>query len=206
MKYRIIDPAAWDRKEYFDHYLQVVPCTYSLTTKLDLTAFRQKGRKLYPAMLHSITQAVNRFENFRTAFRPDGQLVIYDKMNPSYTVFHPDRRTFSILWTEYAEDYDTFFSRYQEDLHLYGAVKGLTPKPGQPENCFDVSMLPWHSFDGFNLNVSSGRHLLPIFTLGRYQEEQGRCWIPIAVQVHHAVCDGYHVCCFLDELQSLLDC
>ena len=29
--------------------------------------------------------------------------------------------------------------------------------------------------------------------------------IPLSIQVHHAVCDGFHVCRFLDELQDLLN-
>ena len=29
--------------------------------------------------------------------------------------------------------------------------------------------------------------------------------MPLAIQVHHAVCDGFHVCRFLDELQDLLN-
>lgn len=29
-------------------------------------------------------------------------------------------------------------------------------------------------------------------------------WIPLSIQVHHAVCDGFHVCRFINELQELL--
>lgn len=28
--------------------------------------------------------------------------------------------------------------------------------------------------------------------------------LPLAVQVHHGVCDGFHVCRFVNELQELL--
>ena len=29
--------------------------------------------------------------------------------------------------------------------------------------------------------------------------------MPLAVQVHHAVCDGFHVCRLVNELQARLD-
>ena len=62
---------------------------------------------------------------------------------------------------------------------------------------------PWATFEGFNLNLQdSYRYLLPIFTLGKYREENGRTWLPLAMQVHHAVCDGYHACRFAEELQA----
>jgi chloramphenicol O-acetyltransferase len=57
-----------------------------------------------------------------------------------------------------------------------------------------------------NLNLKKGYdYLLPIFTFGKYYEDGGKYYIPLSIQVHHAVCDGFHVCRFLDELQDLLN-
>ena len=50
MEYRVIDRSNWQRKEYFEHYLKVVPCTYSITTKLDITAIKKQRLKLYPTI------------------------------------------------------------------------------------------------------------------------------------------------------------
>ena len=202
MDYQLIDPANWPRAEYFDHYLNAVPCSYSMTVQMELTAIRRAGLKLYPTMLYLLTKTVNRFGQFRMAFRPDGQLVRYHSMYPSYTVFHPETETFSNIWTEYAPDYGEFLRRYNADLERYGSCTAFMAKPGVPENSFTVSMIPWAGFDGFNLNTADFKYLIPIFTLGRYSEEAGRCLLPIAVQVHHAVCDGYHICAFINDLQE----
>lgn len=87
----------------------------------------------------------------------------------------------------------------------YGDRKGLLGKPGMPENVFPVSMIPWTSFEGFNLNLQKGYdYLLPVFTMGKFYEENGRRFLPLSVQVHHAVCDGFHLCRFLMELQELI--
>ena len=57
-----------------------------------------------------------------------------------------------------------------------------------------------------NLNLQKGySYLIPIFTLGKYYEEDGRIVLPLAVQVHHAVCDGFHICRFVNELQELIN-
>ena len=94
---------------------------------------------------------------------------------------------------------------YARDLERFGSVEKMTAKPGQPENSFTVSMLPWRSFEGFNLNIAGNEYLLPIFTIGKYQETDGGYFIPLAIQVHHAVCDGFHVCRFINALQASLD-
>lgn len=91
-------------------------------------------------------------------------------------------------------------------MRLYGAREGFWGKPHPPENLCDISMIPWQTFTGFHLDLPRGeRHLLPIFTMGKVHEVQGKWLLPLAVQVHHGVCDGFHVCRFVEELQQLLD-
>lgn len=37
MKFKVIDKENWERKEYFDYYYSNVPCTYTMTVKLNIT-------------------------------------------------------------------------------------------------------------------------------------------------------------------------
>lgn len=205
MDFLKIDRASWPRKEYFEHYFSDVPCTYSITAKLDISPIVERKQKLYPAMLYFITTIVNRHPEFRTAINGNGELGVYSDMLPSYTVFHKDTETFSNLWTTYSPDFDVFLAAYENDMLQYRDLKGLVGKPNPPENHFTVSMLPWTTFDGFNLNLQRGYdYLKPIFTMGKYDGEAGQIFMPLAIQVHHAVCDGFHVCRFINELQELV--
>ena len=87
----------------------------------------------------------------------------------------------------------------------YGTVEAFNAKPDTPENCFDVSMIPWASFESFHLHTQGFTYLLPIFTMGKYCEENGEYYLPLALQVHHAVCDGFHACRFINTLQEEID-
>ena len=49
------------------------------------------------------------------------------------------------------------------------------------------------------------KFLLPIFTMGKFFERDGKRLLPLAIQVHHAVCDGYHVGVFVEKLQGYID-
>lgn len=49
------------------------------------------------------------------------------------------------------------------------------------------------------------QYLLTIFTMGKHYEENSRYILPLAIQVHHVVCDGLHVSCFVNELQELIE-
>lgn len=196
----------WVRKEYFEHYFSNIPCTYSMTVRLDITQIVKQQVKLYPAMLYYLTTVVNRHSEFRTAFNENNELGIYSEMIPCYTVFHKDTEAFSNIWTNYTPNFEEFCNAYENDILQYVNEKGMTAKPNVPSNYFNVSMIPWATFEGFNLNLQKGYdYLKPIFTIGKYYQETGRTLIPLATQVHHAVCDGFHVCRLIDELQELIN-
>ncbi len=204
--FQLIDRSTWKREEYFNHYFSDVPCTYSMTVRLDITELREKRVSLYPTMLYLIACVVNRHEEFRTALDNNGEVGVYDYLSPCYTVFHKESETFSNLWTTYSPNYKQFCANYENDTQEYGSINRMIAKPNAPENTFPVSMIPWSSFEGFNLNLQKGySYLLPIFTMGRFEIVNGRCLLPLAVQVHHAVCDGFHLSRFFNELQELIE-
>lgn len=206
MEFYKIDKKNWIRKEYFEHYFSNVPCTYSMTTKIDITKIVKAKKKIYPSMLYYITTIVNRHSEFRTAFNEKGELGVFDEMIPSYTIFHKDTETFSDIWTEYKPVIEDFYIEYEKDIQQYGYRNSMVGKPNVPQNIFTVSMIPWATFEGFNLNLQKGyEYLLPIFTMGKFYKDAEKIILPLAIQVHHAVCDGFHLCRFINELQELIN-
>lgn len=156
-------------------------------------------------MLWFLTQAVNQLPEFRTALTDKG-LGIYDRMHPAYTVFNKESKNFSGIWTEYSKNYRDFLRAYEEDVRKYATATSYAPKLNRTENTFDVSMVPWLSFTAFDINVfDEGKYLLPIFTMGKFFEANDRRLLPLAIQVHHAVCDGYHVGQLIAILQEKID-
>lgn len=206
MKFTKLDINNWKRKEYFEHYYKNVPCTYSMTVKLDITNIVKNKLKLYPTMIYYLTMLVNRFDEFKTCLNSNGELGIYDEMIPCYTIFHKESKTFSNIWTNYTVNYLEFIKLYNQDLMMYQNNLQMMAKPHLPQNSFPISMIPWTTFEGFNLNLQKNYdYLLPIFTMGKYYHDHDKIILPLAIQVHHAVCDGYHLCCFINELQNEID-
>ncbi|WP_340043624.1 CatA-like O-acetyltransferase, partial [Klebsiella pneumoniae] len=88
---------------------------------------------------------------------------------------------------------------YQHDTRLF-------PQGNLPENHLNISSLPWVSFDGFNLNITGNDdYFSPVFTMAKFQQEGDRVLLPVSVQVHHAVCDGFHAARFINTLQLMCD-
>ncbi|WP_207265124.1 type A chloramphenicol O-acetyltransferase [Desulfovibrio sp. Huiquan2017] len=210
MSFTRIDMATWKRRELFKHFTEVAPCSFSMTANLDITRFRERqktrGLKLYPMLICLIAGAVNLMPEFRTAYRESGELVIHDVLHPLYTIFNKDTELFSAIWTGFDDDVNAMYEAILNDMEQYGNAGQYCPKPDPPENLLNISAIPWTSFSGFNLNLFRGEnYLLPIFTIGKFFEQDSTIQLPLAVQAHHAVCDAYHVSRLLDRLQGLLN-
>ncbi|QAV24693.1 type A chloramphenicol O-acetyltransferase [Proteus hauseri] len=209
MNYTKVDLEQWNRKEHFLHYRHNLQCGFSLTTKLDITLLKtiltNKNLKLYPTLIFLIAKTVNSYPESRMAIKDD-ELIIWDQINPAYTLFHQETETFSEIWSEYSEDWMTFLQRYEQDYQYYKDNLALSAKPHHPENHFCISMIPWISFDGFNLNIANVKdYYPPIFTMGKSYQVDGKILLPLSVQVHHATCDGFHMGRMINTLQALCD-
>jgi chloramphenicol O-acetyltransferase type A len=87
---------------------------------------------------------------------------------------------------------------------MFGNNYGMDAKTNTPANIFPISSLPWATFTGFNLSIFiDGSYLLPIFTYGKYFQQDGKYLIPLSIQVQHAVCDGFHVSELISEIQQI---
>ena len=203
MVLRMIDLGNWERREYYEHFIRDVVCSYSATVNMDITNL--EGHQLYPAMIWLLTKTVNDMPEFRTCLTEAGP-GIYDDMHPMYTVFNKEKKNFSGIWSYFSENYREFLENYQADVQMYSTSTRYAPKAGAPSNSFNISMVPWLEFTSMNINVyDEGKFLLPIFTMGKFFVRDGKRYLPLAIQVHHAVCDGYHVGLFVEKLQEHID-
>lgn len=204
-----IDLDNWARREAFEHYREQVPCTYALTVEIEVTellaALRGAGRKTYLTQIWAIANAVNRHREFRMALTEVGAPASWPVVHPAFTVFNPARETFAAVWSPYDADFAAFHERASGVLAEAASATTMFPQGELPPDVFDVSSLPWTPFTGFSLQIDGGsRHLLPIFTIGRHVERDGRTFMPLAVQVHHASADGFHTARLIDDIRQLM--
>jgi chloramphenicol O-acetyltransferase type A len=207
--YTSVDLSRWARREHFEIFQTFAQSTFNQTVQLDITALlkhiKETGWKFYPTMIFLISKIVNRHPEFRMAMM-DNELVVWDEVHPNYTIFHNETETFSSLWSHYDGNIHHFQKVYSEDMARYSNNTAYWPKEESRENIFFISGIPWVTFTSFNVNVANMKNFFaPMFTLGKYFEQEGKVLLPFAVQVHHSVCDGFHVARMVNELQELCD-
>ena len=145
-----VDLRTWNRGEVFVYFSQMAPTGYSLTVKVDVTrmkaALDEAGLKFFPAYVWLVTKVLNRQQAFRMAEK-DGQTGFYSHLTPLYATFHEQDKTFSLMWTEYDEDFGAFYEGYLFNQQTYGANQGILARKDTlpPPNAYTVSCVPWIS-------------------------------------------------------------
>lgn len=138
----------------------------------------------------------------------DGQLGYYDTLTPLYATFHEDDKNFSLMWTDFYEDFSVIYQHYLKNAEQYGNNHGVLAQPETtpPANCYTVSCVPWITFSHFAVHsYESKQYYFPSIELGKFYEKNGRTLMPLSITCHHATTDGYYVSCFLNDLQSAMD-
>ncbi len=179
-EYTPVDLSRWARKEHFEVFQSFAQCTFSHTVQLDITGLlkntKKFGWKFYPTIIFLLSQAVNRHAEFRMAMKDD-ELIVWNEVHPSYTIFHNETETFSSLWSHYDGNILHFLDAYSADVARYGNNVAYWPKGESPENIFFVSAIPWVSFTSFDTNVAKMQNFFTsMFTLGKYVEQEGKYW------------------------------
>ena len=207
MEFTPIDLQTWPRGQMFYYFAKMAPTGYSLTVNLDVTELKktvkEAGLKFFPAYLWLVTRNLNRQMEFKVAEK-DGVLGYFDTLTHLYASFHEDDHTFSLMWTEFRDDFRQFHQAYLENQEEFSGNHGILCQPQlPPANAYTVSCLPWVSFDHFAVHSYENKpYYFPSVEAGKITEKDGRLLIPLSLTCHHATTDGYHVNRFLEDLQD----
>lgn len=206
-----VDLNTWGRGQVFYYFSKMAPTGYSLTVRIDVTkmktALDDAKLKFFPAYLWLVTKTLNLQQEFRIAEK-DGRIGYYDHLTPLYASFHEDDNTFSLMWTEFDDDFKAFYDAYLCNQKQYGKNHGVLAQPGMlpPPNAYTVSCVPWIAFQHFSVHSYDNKpYFFPSVEAGKFEVEDGRLLMPLSITCHHAATDGYHVSRFLEQLQADAD-
>ena len=205
--YKKIEMENWSRREHYLYYTNKLKIEFNMTASIDIKRLLDfchiNGYKFYPSLIYFVTKVLNKIENFRMFKNERGELCVWDKIIPNYTIFHEDDKTFSDCWTDFSEDFDEFYQNITYDMEKFKSKKGIKVKENQPPYFYCISCIPWVSFSACGSRVTNGEPAyFPIITIGKYEKNIDKIMMPVNITVAHAVCDGYHVGLFFECLQN----
>ena len=149
-RYKKIDLENWCRKEHYLYYTNSLNVEVNMTANIDVSELlsfcHTNGYKFYPTLIYCVTKVLNRIENFKMFKDKNGDLCVWDSLVPNYTIFHEEDHTFSDCWTDFTDDFGSFYKNITSDMELGKTKRGIKVKSGQPANFYCVSCTPWTAF------------------------------------------------------------
>ena len=177
----------WSRGNLFKSYMDNMRIVMSLTVDIDvtnlITFIKNNHLKFYPSMIWIVSKVVNAHDEFKYSWDNDRNLIKWDFISPSYADFHKEDENFTKLVTVFSDDIFEFHNRFMADKEQNKFRRAFVEN--QPRNFFDVSCLPWIKY--------------------RHEVEQEKYLMPLSMNIHHAVADGFHLSRFFIEVQELID-
>jgi len=205
--YKEIDLNNWNRKSQFDFFKDYDIPFFNITANVDVTNLYQfcknKNLPFFLSSLFFLTKAINEIEEFRYRIKGDG-VICYDKIDAGSTILMDDN-TFGFCYFEYIDDLQQFIDAGNKEIEILKKKKGLDPKLSD-DNLIHCSSVPWISFTGIqHARKFRTGDSIPKLVFGKYFKDGDRLKMPLSVEAHHALLDGYHVSELLKKYQKLMD-
>jgi len=203
---RIIDLKTWERRQQYELFRSYAFPHFSLTVKLDITGFVQmtksKNISMFSTVLFAIMRAANDIPEFRTRFIHD-RIFEYDVVHPSYTVPIANNH-FAFCETEYSDDWNIFDENCRQATKKAKEQAELIENTAEIQHWIYTSCAPWLDFTSGTHPASSADDCIPRISWGKVTENADRWFMPVNMQVHHALMDGYHAGKFFELLEKEL--
>jgi chloramphenicol O-acetyltransferase type A len=203
---QLIDVESWARREQYELYRQFDQPHFNMCADVDLTAFYAalKGRAIgfTIGVLYVLARAANDIPAFRCRMRGK-DVVEHETVHPSTTVLTGEG-SFSFCTLVYAASFSAFAPSATQAMGAAKQQTTLTDGLDRDDVLFTTS-IPWVSFTSF----AHPTHLhppdsIPRMAWGKRFEDAGRLKMPLSVQGHHAMMDGFHMGQYYERVQSYL--
>lgn len=203
---RIIDTESWNRKNLYNHFVQLKDPYFGVVIPFDVTKARQFSKQnnvsFFTRYLHDCMKAVNAVDNFRYRII-DNQVVDFEVIHASATIAREDH-TFGFSFINYNEDLNVFIYNYNREKARIQSSDDLYP-PVNGQDCIHCSALPWFHFTGHKEPSSGNLESVPEIAFSKIKEENEKLIMNVSIHVNHALVDGYHVGLFAEKFQFYLN-
>ncbi|MCW8850836.1 MAG: CatA-like O-acetyltransferase, partial [Melioribacteraceae bacterium] len=178
-------------------------CSNINVTEL-LTYSKRNDKSFFLGALYLSIKTANQIDEFRCRIEDD-QVVVYDRIHPFSTVIN-EEKVFNFCEFEYSDSFSDFSKKSKLSIAETNKLGNLNLK--QRNDVIHYTTIPWISLTSIthprNFNKKES---IPKIVFGKYYKDNYRIMLPVSIEVHHGLMDGYHVGKFLETFrENISDC
>jgi chloramphenicol O-acetyltransferase type A len=197
----------WARREAFEYFRRFDKPYFNVCVRVDAAplkaAVAARGQSFSLACYFLTLRLANLQEPMRYRLE-GGRVRVLEQMHGSSTVLREDD-SFGFAYFDHTADWPTFHDAGRAAMEAV-RTRSAPFEPRVDENALlHFTTLPWLHFTSFSHARNWGREdSVPKLAFGRLQAEGARLWLPVSVEVHHALMDGLHVGRYVQALEAAL--
>jgi chloramphenicol O-acetyltransferase type A len=205
-----LDTTTWARRDAFEFFRHFDKPWFNVCVRLDVArlksalALRNGSGGLSLACYFMALRLANLHRPFRLRLE-GGRVRVHDEVHGSTTVLRDDGESFFFAEFDHTTDFDAFVAEAGAAIDAARTMRAtFEPKPDDVARVYFTS-LPWLHFSSFSHARNwNNEDSIPRFAFGRAQAEGGALWLPMSVEVHHALMDGVHVGRYVQDFEAAL--
>lgn len=203
---KTLDINTWNRKEHFQHFSKLKDPYFGVTIPFQVDNAYQYAKdnkvSFFGVYLHACMQAINAVDNLKYRVVED-TILIHDIIHASATIMRSDK-TFGFSFINYTENLEGFLNNLSNEVDRIENSASLFP-PVNGLNCVHCSAIPWLNFSGHKEPVSGDMESVPKLAFSKAVRQDNKLIMNVAINVNHALVDGYHLALFSEMFQKNLN-
>ena len=216
-----LDISRWPRRATFEFYRDFEQPFFSVCTRVDVAALKPALAQIkhgsHPATItlacHFLAlQLANRMDPWRYRLQ-QGRVRVLAAVHASTTVLRDDD-SFGFAYLRHATDYARFAAPAAQALAAARTAEPpFEPRVGDAA-LLHITTLPWLHFTSFAHARRGGqsghngdKDSVPKIAFGRIDNDPAggpQRWLPMQLDVHHALMDGVHVGRFVQAFEAAM--
>ena len=205
--FKEIDLTTWKRKDIFNLFKTYDDPYFNSTFEVDVSnLFRQcryKGYSFFLSSLYLSNKAANAIDGFKLRFK-DGGVICYDTIDLGSTILL-ENNTFTFCYFNFETEIHSFLENGQKAIEQLKSEGTFEPKDDK-DDLIHYSVLPWMRFSSFkNARRGDPHDAIPKIVFGKVTDVGNKKMMPVNVELHHAMADGYDMGLYYEGFQKLLD-
>lgn len=206
---RKIDIDTWNRKEHFEFFSKMDNPFLGITSNVNITRgyqfVKENNLSLYSFYLHKSMKAINAISELKLRIINE-EIIEYDTIHAGGTILREDK-TFGFILAKYDEDYVKFNENLQNEIKEVHETTGL--RLNNDDLTLDLvrqTTIPWISFTHLlHPTYYKNGDSVPKISYGKIFEENGEKWLPVNIEAHHGLVDGYHIGQYFEKFQQYIN-
>lgn len=203
---RYVDLESWPRREQFNLFRAWKFPHFNFCANVKLTNLYSEVKdhelSITLAIVYVLSRAANEISEFR--YRIHGERVVeHEVVHPSATILIKND-----LFTFCPMIYIPNFAKFAEDAETQLNLAQVHPSLEDRDNDDSLFMtaIPWVSFTSFMHPIDLDPvDSVPRFAWGKFFRDGDDWLMPLSVQAHHALMDGFHMGKYYQKVQEYFD-